>query len=124
MKNIIQLLLPFWFCSTFGQAYDTTQPLRHFDKTLWSSGGSTLTITHGQNGEPDLLTLDIKMRPHYDTLRAVMLVTLSTSRMGIAHARGGYVVMKGSEVVKYLDCRYREIKQPGVVWGWKRKNRK
>lgn len=120
MKPLL-FLLTFTSLTTFGQMPDTTQPLRYFDKTLWTSGGSTLTITPGQNGEPDVLTLDIKMRPHYDTLSAVLLVTLSSSHMGIAHARGGYVVMNGSEVVKYLDCRYKEIKQPAVVWGWLRK---
>lgn len=52
-----------------------------------------------------------------DTLRALILVTLSTTRQGIAHARVGYVVLGGEKVI-YLDCRKRPLKLPAKGWGW------
>lgn len=51
-----------------------------------------------------------------DTLRALIIVTLSTTR-GIAHARVGYVVLGGEKVV-YLDCRKQPLKLPAKGWGW------
>lgn len=63
-------------------------------------------------------TFSIKRsEPKPDTLRAIMLVTLSPN--GIAHARMGYVVIfEGKEVV-YLDCRKRALKRPAVGWGYR-----
>jgi hypothetical protein len=53
-----------------------------------------------------------------DTLRAIILVTLSPN--GIAHARMGYVVIEQGKRPVYLDCRKRALKLPAVGWGWER----
>lgn len=51
-----------------------------------------------------------------DTLRAIILVTLSPN--GIAHARMGYVVIEQGKRPVYMDCRKRALKPPAVGWGW------
>jgi hypothetical protein len=51
-----------------------------------------------------------------DTLRAIILVTLSPN--GIAHARMGYVVVQDGKRPVYLDCRKRALKLPHVGWGY------
>jgi hypothetical protein len=53
-----------------------------------------------------------------DTLRAIILVTLSPN--GIAHARMGYVVVEQGKRPVYLDCRKRALKLPQVGWGWEK----
>jgi hypothetical protein len=53
-----------------------------------------------------------------DTLRAIILVTLSQN--GTAHARMGYVVIEQGKRPVYLDCRKRALKLPQVGWGWEK----
>lgn len=55
--------------------------------------------------------------PKPDTLRAIILVTLSPN--GIAHARMGYVVIAEGKEVEYLDCRKKALKLPQVGWGYR-----
>lgn len=56
--------------------------------------------------------------PAPDTLRAVMLVTLSHRYHGIAHARMGFVVVQPGRKTIYLDCRKRPLKYPAMGWGY------
>lgn len=120
MKNIFQLLLSFWFCTTFGQTPDTTKPMRQLYKK-WTSGGPALTILPGVNGDYDTLSMYIRMRPRYDTIRAELLVTFTSRRWGVAHARPGYVVKRGGEVVGYLNDRKKMWPPQVTVWRWVRK---
>ena len=59
----------------------------------------------------------IRPEPKPDTLRVIILVTLSPN--GIAHARRGYVVICEGKEVAYLDCRKKALKMPQVGWGYK-----
>lgn len=52
-----------------------------------------------------------------DTLRAIVLVTLSPN--GIAHSRMGFVVISEGKRPVYLDCRKRALKLPQVGWDWR-----
>lgn len=52
-----------------------------------------------------------------DTLRAIVLVTLSPN--GIAHARMGFVVIEQGKRPVYLDCQKRALKLPMVGWDWR-----
>lgn len=115
MKHPLLFLLAFVDLNGFSQAPDTL--LQQFDK-IWTSGGRTLTIHPGINGEPDTLSFDIRMRPRYDTIRAELLVTFTSRRWGVAHARPGYVVMKTGEVVGYLSDRKKRFPVQVKVWGW------
>lgn len=51
-----------------------------------------------------------------DTLRAIVLVTLSPN--GIAHSRMGFVVISEGKRPVYLDCRKKALKLPMVGWGY------
>lgn len=55
--------------------------------------------------------------PTPDTLRAIILVTLSPN--GIAHAKMGYVVIERGKRPIYLDCRKRALKWPQVGWDFR-----
>lgn len=55
--------------------------------------------------------------PKPDTLRAIILVTLTPN--GIAHARMGFVVIAEGKEVKYLDCRKNALKLPQVGWRYR-----
>lgn len=52
-----------------------------------------------------------------DTLRAIVLVTLSPN--GIAHARMGFVVISEGKRPVYLDCQKKALKLPQVGWDFK-----
>lgn len=52
-----------------------------------------------------------------DTLRAIVLVTLSPN--GIAHSRMGFVVISEGKRPVYLDCQKRALKLPMVGWGYR-----
>lgn len=52
-----------------------------------------------------------------DTLHAELLITTTTRRWGVAHARDGYVVRKGNEVT-YLDNNHKPFPMCVTVWGW------
>lgn len=52
--------------------------------------------------------------PKPDTLRAIVLVTLSPN--GIAHSRMGFVVIEQGKRPVYLDCRKKALKLPHVGW--------
>lgn len=54
--------------------------------------------------------------PSPDTLRAIVLVTLSPN--GIAHARMGFVAISESKRPVYLDCQKKALKLPMVGWGY------
>jgi hypothetical protein len=54
--------------------------------------------------------------PTPDTLRAIILVTLSPN--GIAHSRMGFVVISEGKRPVYLDCRKKALKLPAAGWGW------
>jgi hypothetical protein len=101
MKHLTCLLLYFISLDGFGQSLDTTIALRQFDASKWVGGVTGVAI---QVTKPD-------------TIRALLLITASTTRSSIPHTKIGYVV-KGADI-KYLDCDKREIKLPVVVWGWK-----
>lgn len=100
MHHLTLLLLALISFAGFGQTADTSLPLREFDKSKWGYA----------HAKPD-------------TLRALILVTLSTTRQGIAHARVGYVVLGGEKVI-YLDCRKRPLKLPAKGWGYEVINNK
>lgn len=53
-----------------------------------------------------------------DTLRALMLVTLSHKFHGVAHARMGFVVVQPGRKTVYLDCWKRPLKFPAMGWGY------
>lgn len=52
-----------------------------------------------------------------DTLRAIILVTLSPN--DIAHARAGYVVIEQGKRPVFLDCRKRALKGSQVGWDFR-----
>lgn len=54
--------------------------------------------------------------PGPDTIRAIVLVTLSPN--GIAHARMGFVVISEGKRPVYLDCQKKALKLPQVGWGY------
>lgn len=118
MKHLLPLLL-LTSLNAFSQAPDTTQPLRQFGKTVWTSVGRTMTIHPGINGDNDTLSFDIRMRPKHDTVRAELLVTFTSRRWGVAHARSGYVVKRGDEVMGYLSDRKKRFPVQVKAWGWK-----
>lgn len=99
-----KLLLLFLFSGSldgFSQSVDTTQPIRQYYA--------------GWYKRADFRIDTVRKTP--DTLRAIILVTLSPN--GIAHARMGYVVIAEGKEVVYLDCRKRALKLPMVGWGWR-----
>ena len=53
-----------------------------------------------------------------DTLRAELLLTYTTRRWGVAHARDGYVVKKDGKVIRFLDDRKRRFGPTTRLWGW------
>lgn len=116
MKHLLPLIL-LTSLNAFSQVPDTT--LKKFYKTLWTSGGRTLTIHPGINGDYDTLSFNIRMRPKQDTIRAELLVTFTSRRWGVAHARPGYTVKRGCEVVGYLSDRKKRFPPQVKVWGWK-----
>lgn len=68
-------------------------------------------------------TLEVKDAPIQgpltpDTLRAELLVTYTTRRWGVAHARDGYVVRKDGKVVRFLDDHKRRFPPNTRLWGW------
>lgn len=106
MKHPLLLLLIITSLNTFSQAPT-------------SSGLHTLTIHPGRNGDYDTLSFDIRMRPKYDTVRAELLVTFTSRRWGVAHARPGYVVKRGGEVVWYLNDHKKRFPPQVAFWGWR-----
>lgn len=102
MKHHLLLLLIITSLNTFSQS---------------PTSGRTLTIHPGRNGDCDT-SFDIRMRPKYDTIRAELLVTFTSRRWGVAHARPGYVVMKTGEIVGYLSDRKKRFPVQVKVWGW------
>lgn len=53
-----------------------------------------------------------------DTIHAELLVTYTTRRWGVAHARDGYVVRKDGKVIRFLDDRKRRFPPNTRLWGW------
>lgn len=53
-----------------------------------------------------------------DTLRAELLVTYTTRRWGIAHARDGYVVRKDGKVIRFLTDKKERFPPNTRLWGW------
>ena len=71
------------------------------------------------NQLPTLYYHNIIIHPN-DTLPAILLLTEGTTRLGEARAHRGYVVLNDwGQAVKYLDCKKREIKEPGIIWDFK-----
>jgi hypothetical protein len=58
-----------------------------------------------------------EINPTPDTLRAIILVTLSPN--AIAHARMGFVVIEPGKRPVYLNRRKRALKWPQVGWDWR-----
>lgn len=98
MKHLILFLLAFVDMDGFGQVPDTTQPMRQFDRSKWTTWVQV---------------------PKYDTIRAELLVTFTCRRLNIAHARVGYVVIKGGEVIGYLNDRKERWPAQVNVWSYK-----
>lgn len=69
------------------------------------------------SGSLDGFSQDTVIRRTPDTLRAELLLTYTTRRWGVAHARDGYVVRKGNEI-EYLDNNHKPFPPCVTVWGW------
>jgi hypothetical protein len=84
----------------FSQVPDTTIPLSEYN---WSQP------------KPSIYTYPSHTP---DTLRAELLVTYTTRRWGVAHARDGYVVRKDGKVIRFLDDRKQRFPPNTRLWGW------
>lgn len=62
--------------------------------------------------------------PKPDTLRAELLVTFTSHRWGVAHARTGYVIMQGGEVVSFLNHQRKPFPPEVSLWGWMEEKKK
>jgi len=92
------------FAATLGS--DTSK------KTMFLVGGKLIYHSNEHTSE-------LNIAP--DTMRAIILVTLSAERFNLsnAHARVGYVVLQAGKEPMYLDCRKTPLKLPQVGWGYK-----
>lgn len=100
MKHILLLLLFSGSLSAFSQAADTKAPLREYN---WSGPQPVV-------------------KP--DTLRAIVLVTYTTQRWGIAHARDGFVVVKSGEVIAFFTDKMECFPPDTELWGWRKPDEK
>lgn len=113
LKHLFLLMFFSGSLDSFSQVKDTTQPLRQFDGSKWGEVTTAATGVKFQTG-----TVEWRLPVTTpDTLRAIILVTLSPN--GIAHARMGYVVIAEGKEIVYLDCRKRALKMPQVGWGYR-----
>lgn len=72
------------------------------------------------SGSLSAFSQDTLKRGTPDTLRAIVLVTLSPN--GIAHSRMGFVVISEGKRPVYLDCQKKALKLPQVGWDWREVN--
>lgn len=59
-----------------------------------------------------------------DTLRAKLLVTYTTRRWGIAHARDGFVVVKSGDVIAFFTDKMECFPPDTELWGWRKPDEK
>lgn len=64
----------------------------------------------------------ITYRP--DTVRAKLLVTYTTRRWGVAHARDGFVVTKAGEVIAFFTDKMECFPPETELWKWREANKK